>query len=155
MIGQKYRGYKELQLNKSTVLTKLYKKWNDCMSILINIGTSLTGFALIAIIFYLMVNKKMSEAQSVLWIIIGVVTIIIGIFPSVISFVANKLGVWYAPSITFLVAYIGLLFIVLKNTVIISIQSNQINEIFMSVILLKRENEELKQELKSIKEEAE
>lgn len=123
------------------------------MSILINIGTALTGFVLIITIFYLMVNKKMSEAQSVLWILIGLVTAIIGIFPSIIIFSADKLGIWYPPSITFLVAYIGLLFIVLKNTVITSIQSNQINELFMNVILLKRENEELKQELKSIRRE--
>ena len=123
---------------------------NDQMSILINIGTVLTGVILIGLIIYLMVNKKMTESQSVLWILIGVATIILGIFPSIINFVADKLGIWYAPSITFLIAYIGLLFIVLKNTVITSIQSNQINELFMEVTLLNKENEKLKKQLAAI-----
>ena len=47
---------------------RIKMKWNDCMSIWLNIATILTGLILIVIIFNLMVNKKMSEAQSVLWI---------------------------------------------------------------------------------------
>lgn len=121
------------------------------MSILINIATIATGVILIALIVYLMVDKKMSESQSVLWILIGLVTIIIGIYPRIINIVAEKLGVWYAPAVSFLIAYIGLLFIVLRTTVITSIQGNQINELFMDVILLKDENKKLKKELKSIK----
>ena len=125
------------------------------MSILINIATILTGVILIGIIFNLMVDKKMSEAQSVLWILIGVVTVFIGIFPKIINIIADKLGVWYPPSLTFLIAYVGLLFIVLKTTVITSIHSNQINELFMEVILIKKENETLKEELEFIKKEGE
>lgn len=125
------------------------------MSIIINIVTVLTGSILIAIIFKLIIDKKMSEAQSILWIMIGITTIIIGIFPQLITLLADKLGVWYAPSLTFLIAYIGLLFIVLKNTVKTSIQSNQINELFMQVILLKKENEDLNMNLKSLQKEGE
>lgn len=120
------------------------------MSILINIGTISTGLILIGLIIYLMVNKKMTESQSILWIVIGLVTIILGIFPGIIKLVANKLGIWYAPSITFLIAYIGLLFIVLKNTVMISVQTNQINELLMEVTLLNKENEKIKETLDTL-----
>lgn len=121
------------------------------MSILVNLGTILVGLILIGLVIYLMVNKKMTESQSVLWILIGIATIILGIFPTIINFVADKIGIWYAPSISFLIAYIGLLFIVFKNTVLISIQSNQINELFMEVILINKENEKLKEELADMK----
>ena len=124
------------------------------MSIIINILTVLTGFILIGTVFKLIAARKMSEAQSILWILIGITTIVIGIFPQIINILAKKLGIWYAPSLTFLIAYVGLLFIVFRNTVMISIQSNQINELFMQVILLKKENEYLKSDLKT-KEEGE
>lgn len=121
------------------------------MSILINMGAVLTGIILIVIIFNLMVNKKMSESQSVLWLLIGIVTIIIGLFPRIINITANKLGVWYPPSLIFVIAYVGLLFIVFKTTVMTSVQTSQINELFMEVILIKEENEKLKKELNNIK----
>jgi hypothetical protein len=122
------------------------------MSILVNIGTVVTGFILIFCVIRLMVNKKMTESQSILWLIIGVIAVIIGLFPAVISFVAELLGIWYPPSIIFLIAYVGLLFIVLKNTVVISIQSNQISELFIQIALLNTENEKLREQLNSYKE---
>lgn len=118
------------------------------MSILVNIFTVVTGLVLIFLVFNLIVNKKMTESQSVLWLIIGVVAIILGFFPSIITITADFLGVWYPPTIAFLIAYIGLLFIVLKNTTVISIHSNQISELFMQVALLNLENERLKKEIK-------
>lgn len=125
---------------------------SDFMSILINIGTVLTGVALISIIIYLMVNKKISESQSVLWLLIGLTTIILGIYPKIINIIADKLGVWYPPSLTFLLAFIAILFIVLKNTIIVSIQSDQINELFLELILAKDQIKDLEKELNSMKE---
>jgi len=49
--------------------------------------------------------------------------------------------------------YIGLLFIVFKNTTAISIQSSQISELFMEIALLNMENERLREELKLNSEE--
>jgi hypothetical protein len=123
------------------------------MSILVNIFAILTGLILVFYVINLLVNKKMTESQSVLWLVIALAAITLGFFPSIITFIANLLGVWYPPTIVFLIAYIGLLFIVLKNTTDISIQSNQISEIFMQIALLNMENERLKEELKLNSEE--
>lgn len=123
------------------------------MSILVNIFTIVTGIILILYVIKLMVNRKMTESQSVLWLIIGAAAIILGFFPSIITFIANLLGIWYPPTIVFLIAYIGLLFIVFKNTTAISIQSNQISELFMQIALLSMENEKLKEELELNREE--
>jgi len=123
------------------------------MSILVKILTIVTGLILILYVIKLMVNKKMTESQSVLWLLIGAAAIILGLFPSIVTYIADLLGVWYPPTIMFLIAYIGLLFIVLKNTTTISVQSNQINELFMQIALLNTENEKLKEELKLNSEE--
>lgn len=118
------------------------------MSILVNIFTVVTGLVLILYVIKSMINKKMTESQSILWLLIGVVAIVLGLFPSIITFIADLLGVWYPPTIMFLIAYIGLLFIVLNHTTAISIQSNQISELYMQIALLNTENERLKEELK-------
>lgn len=125
------------------------------MSILINIGTVLAGISLISIIIYLLVHKKISESQSVLWLLIGFAATIFGIFPRIINIIADKLGIWYPPSLSFLIAIIAILFIVFKNTVIVSIQSDQINELILELTLAKAKIENLEEELKQQKEGAE
>lgn len=125
------------------------------MSILINIATVFIGLSLMAIIVFLLVNKKMSESQSVLWFLIGFITIVLGLFPDIIPFVADSLGIWYPPTLSFLIAFLGLLFIVLKITVITSVHENQINELFLELVLSKDENEKLRKELEDMRKEAE
>lgn len=122
------------------------------MSILINIGTILTGLFLIGLIIYLMVNKKLNESQSILWLLIGLITIFLGIFPEIITVIADKLGVWYPPTISILVAYIAILFITLKNTVLASIHSDQLNELFLELALAKDQIQKLEKEVKDLKE---
>lgn len=126
----------------------LHDKGESVMSIWVNVFTVVSGLVLILYIVNSMVNKRMTESQSVLWLLIGAAEIILGIFPSIITFIANFLGIWYPPSIMFLIAYIGLLFIVLKNTTTISIQSNEISELYMQIALLNMENERLRKEMK-------
>lgn len=117
------------------------------VSILVNIFTVAVGLVLILYVIKSMVNKKMTESGSILWLLIGLAGIILGLFPSIITFIADILGIWYPPTIIFLISYIGLLFIVLKHTIDLSIQSNRMVELYMQVALLNAENEKLKEEL--------
>ena len=118
------------------------------VSILVNIFTVAVGVVLILYVIRSMVNKKMTESGSILWLLIGLAGIILGLFPSIITFIADLLGIWYPPTIIFLISYIGLLFIVLKHTIDLSIQSNRMVELYMQVALINAENEKLKEELK-------
>lgn len=122
------------------------------MSILINIGAVLTGVALITIIISLMVQRKINASESVLWLLIGFFTIVLGFFPRIINLIADRLGVWYPPTITFFVAYIGLLFIVFKNSVTASIHRDQLNELLLELILAKDKIKKLEQEVEELKE---
>lgn len=120
------------------------------MSILVNIATVIVGAGLIFFVIRLIVKRKMSESQSVLWIGIGVVAIILGIFPGLITGIADLLGIWYAPSILLLVATIGLLLILFRNTTVISVHENEIYELTIQIALLKDENEALKEKVKEM-----
>lgn len=117
------------------------------MSILINLAIVLSGIIIIIGIIRLIVIQKMSEAQAVLWLLIGVITVIVGVFPSIIPALAEKLNIWYPPTIVFVLVSLVLIFIVLSNTIIISEQKNKINELFIQTALLDKEIEQLKARL--------
>lgn len=120
------------------------------MSIFVNIGTVSVGIAVIVIVFRLMIDKKMSESQSVLWIVIGMAAIILGVFPSLIPMIAGKLGIWYPPAVLLLIVSIGLLLIVFRNSVVASIHTDQLHELAIQVALLRDENSELKTQFNKI-----
>lgn len=121
------------------------------MSIFVNIGTVSVGIAVIVIVFRLMIDKKMSESQSVLWIAIGMAVIILGAFPSLVPMIAEKLGIWYPPAVLLLIVSIGLLLIVFRNSVVASIHTDELHELAIQVALLKDENRELRKQINIIK----
>lgn len=120
------------------------------MSILVNIATVIVGIGLILYVIRLVVKKQMSESQSVLWIAIGVIAIILGIFPGLIPWIADLLGIWYAPSVLLLVATIGLLLILFRNSIVVSVHADEIHELSIQIALLKDENEALKEKIKEM-----
>lgn len=120
------------------------------MSFLVNIGTVFVGIMLVILVITLIVKKKMSESQAVLWICIGFAAIILGVFPGLIPLIAHALGIWYAPSILLLVASIGLLLITFRNSVVLSKHTDEIHELAIIIVLLKDENKELRKKLKEM-----
>lgn len=117
------------------------------MSIVVNLGAVFFGVVLMVIVIKLVMEKRMTEAQSVLWLFMGIVAIILGIVPEVIKIIAAALGIWYAPSILLLIACVALLMIVFYNSIVISKNTMEIQELALQVALLKDENKELKEKL--------
>ena len=121
------------------------------MSYIVNLITIAVGILIFWYVLRLVVNHEMTEAESVLWFIIALVVIILGIFPNIITWVAAKLGIWYAPSVLWMAIAIVLLLIVFRNSIVASEHENEINELSLQVALLKDENEKIKAELASAK----
>lgn len=117
------------------------------MNIFVNIAAICIGLGLILWVMRLVVRQKMSESQSVLWIGIGIAAIILGSFPGLIPKIAGLLGIWYAPSVLLLVATVGLLLILFRNSSVVSIHADEIHELAIQMALLKDENEVLKARL--------
>ncbi len=117
------------------------------MNIFVNIAAICIGLGLILWVMRLVVRQKMSESQSVLWIGIGIAAIILGGFPGLIPKIAGLLGIWYAPSVLLLVAMVGLLLILFRNSSVVSIHADEIHELAIQMALLKDENEVLKARL--------
>lgn len=116
------------------------------MSIIVRIITIIVGILFINIVLSIMKAKKLTETQSIGWLIGGIILIILGIFPELVGKFADIFGIWYAPTMITILAISLITFILFNNTIEISRLTNQVNELTMQISLLKEENCELKEE---------
>ena len=76
-------------------------------------------FLVLAVLFLVMViqktiKRKLLERDSLLWILLGLVVIVLGIWPDLIMILANLIGVEYALSLLFLLSTIVMLYLLLR-----------------------------------------
>lgn len=117
------------------------------MIYVVYIGIILVGICLIGIILHLLVKKKLNESNAVLWIFIGLLVVLSGIFPRVVQRLSNFFLITYPPAFVFTIAIIILLFIVLQNTIINSELTAKVQEAATEISILKQELDEYKKEM--------
>ena len=105
-------------------------------------------FVLLALIFaYIVVTstirKKMLEHDSIRWIFLSLLMLILGFFPGLLIKLAQFIGVDYAPSLLFLLSTLVLLCFVLR-------QSMQISELSSKVRELAQRNAIMEQDIKDL-----
>lgn len=116
-------------------------------------GTGLTilailiGAILIVMVGVSMKKKQISDYQGILWLFAAVLIIVLGAIPRIVRFLADLLGVWWAPSILLFSAVVLIGFICFNHSKEISILKAQIAELAMQLSLMKAERaEDTKQE---------
>jgi hypothetical protein len=102
-----------------------------------------TGFTLSVI--YLLIKKKISEKNSLLWLIGSLVVFFFSIRPFTLDKIAAVVGVDYPPTLLFLFSILVVLLILLLHTVQISSLTAQIRELAQIIAL----NNELKEREKA------
>lgn len=120
------------------------------MNIFVNISSIIFGAGLIFIVILLMVRRKIVEAESILWILVGIVVAVLGSNTWVIMKLADFFGVWYPASIIFGAGIIGLFCIVFRGSIVISKQSDEINELAIQISLLNMETEQMRKKLQEL-----
>lgn len=113
-------------------------------------------FIVLAIIFiiYVYVNVKdqeLSIKESFFWMVGSIVMLFLSMFYKMVDKVAVLLGVWYPPSLVFLIAIMFLLFINFRNSKKLYKQNERIIELAQKVSILEFELENKNKE--NIKEE--
>ena len=88
-------------------------------------------------------KHRMSELQAALWITAGLLAGILGVFPQLIMWVADKLDVFWPPSLLLLFAIVSLGFIVFKQGQDIHELESKQTELTEHVSILKYELEKL------------
>lgn len=113
------------------------------MSILLRATFCLAGIILIFMVVKSLVNRHISEEQSLFWVIIGVGVMIVGAFPSLSVFIASIFGVEYIPSIIFSIGIVMALYGIFNCFQSIASLNNRVQELAMQVSLINQQNEML------------
>ena len=74
----------------------------------------------------------------------GFIVLILSIFPQIIIFLANKVGIDYPPSLLYMLCGVFLLFMCFRNNRRIAEQQEKIIELGQQVALLKSKSEDKK-----------
>ncbi len=97
------------------------------------------GFFVFLVTVRLLIRCKMDEANSFLWIPLGVGALISGFFPEVVAWISAALGVQNPPTLVLIAAIVLVILILLKNTLEISIYKSENHELSMQVSMLNSE----------------
>lgn len=98
----------------------------------------LGSLALIVFIIDFIRRGLLKEKYSVLWLVSSFAILVLSIRKSLLDTIAGYLGVAYAPSLLFLVAFLFVLLIMLHFSVVISILHDKNKSIAQELTLLKR-----------------
>lgn len=112
----------------------------------ISIGTTLI---FLFIVFKLVAKKQLREEFSIIWVLSAVFLNVIAFWRSGIEVMANFFGVYYPPSVLYIVLFLLIIVYCLHLSVLLSRQRSQIKNLTQEVALLnERLNEQFKEKTK-------
>ncbi len=97
---------------------------------------------LLFIVVELVRRGRLKEKYSLLWLLSGGILLIFSSSRDILEYVSHLLGIFYPPSLLFLVAFLFLLLITLHFSVVISGLSEKNKQLAQEVALLRQQIEE-------------
>ncbi len=110
----------------------------DLLKILAIVGSG----SLLLIVVELVRRGRLKEKYSLLWLLSGVILLIFSLSRDILEYVSHMLGIFYPPSLLFLVAFLFLLLITLHFSVVISGLSEKNKHLAQEVALLRQQIQE-------------
>jgi hypothetical protein len=117
------------------------------MDLLKVLSVIVTGLVLVMVV-ELIRRGRLKERYSLLWLFAGAVLFILSSSRSLLEFFSNLVGIYYAPSFLFLLAFLFLLLITLHFSVVISGLSEKNKKLAQELALLRQEITERMQPVK-------
>ena len=102
------------------------------------------GVILFAAITLLMIRRKSNESISLVWMLVAILSIIIGIFPHSVNFFTNFFRIDYPPTFVIIIAIIFLMIFVFYLSNKLAEAENKISEQAMQISLLNNDLIEIK-----------
>jgi hypothetical protein len=93
------------------------------------------GLAFAAIVVRLLLQRKISERDSIAWMAAAIAILALSAFPQMADKVAKWVGVSYPPSLVFLLSTLVLLLLVLFQSIQISVLNEKLKELAQRVAL--------------------
>jgi len=106
----------------------------DIVKLLAVMGSATVLFLVLELIR----QGRLKERYSLLWLFAGAVMLVLSLSRQLLEYIAHAVGIFYPPSLLFLVAFIFLLMITLHFSVIISGLSEKNKKLAQEVALLRQ-----------------
>ncbi len=95
--------------------------------------------AVLIVVIELIRRGKLKERYSILWLLAAAVLIILSSSRYLLELISHALGIYYAPSFLFLIAFLFLLLITLHFSVVISGLSEKNKKLAQEIALMRQE----------------
>jgi len=102
---------------------------------------------LIIFIFTLIRKRRLKEEYSLLWLTFGFIFLFLSSWKGSVDFIAQLIGIAYSPAALLLVLIIGIFFIMIEFSMIISKLTDLNKNLAQDVGILKEELETLKKQI--------
>jgi len=102
---------------------------------------------LLVLVLELIRRGRLKERYSLLWLFSGIVLLVLSLSRSLLEYFSRLIGIYYPPSLLFLIAFVFLLLITLHFSAVISGLSEKNKRLTQDIALLHQAVEELKQSL--------
>ena len=102
----------------------------------------------IFIILWQVRQKKIKEAYSLLWLLIGIGMVVLSLWSNCLRAISGWIGIFYPPATLFLLLLCGIILILFQYNLIMSRNQERISRLSQEIALLRRELEELKKDKK-------
>lgn len=104
---------------------------------------SIIGCATVLIVVIELIRRgRLKERYSLLWLFAGGILLILAASRDLLEYVSRVVGIYYPPSLLFLVAFLFLLLITLHFSVVISSLSEKNKKLAQELALLRQEMRE-------------
>ena len=103
----------------------------------------LLGLVVLFFVINLVRTRKLKEEFAILWLLGGFSLLAVSVFVDVVDHVSYALGIEYPPALLFLIALLGMTFILFQFSVSISRYSEQIKVLTQEIAILRHRVAEL------------
>jgi len=107
------------------------------------IGLCLLGLLMV---INLVRTRRLKEEFAILWLLIGVTLVLLPVFVDEVDAIAYAVGIEYPPAFVFLIALLGIIFILFQFSVSISRYSEQIKVLSQEIALLRERLRQLERQ---------
>jgi hypothetical protein len=101
----------------------------------------LLALVVCALIFELVRRKRLMERYAILWLVAGATVLILGVWQGLLTTLAHAVGIYYAPSALFAIAFLFVIVMLVHFSTTVSRLSDQ-NKVLAQRLALLRERVE-------------
>ncbi len=106
---------------------------------------AITGIATLLLVVFEMVRRgRLKERYSLLWLFSGCVLLVLSLSRGLLEYISRLVGIFYPPSLLFLLAFLFLLLITLHFSAVISGLTEKNKQLAQEIALLRQSVEELR-----------